>query len=178
VISDKRLARLHEKELARFTARTRQSRALLERGRNSMVKGVPMSWMHGLYRHPSLFVDSGAGCTFRDVDGNRYIDFNVVDLAMTMGFSNPHINAAVGRAMERGAHFLLPVKESIEVTEELARRTGVPYWQFTLSASGADTEVVRIARVEPAVGLPGARQGPGLQRVFDDLELPWRAIRK
>jgi len=32
------------------------------------------------------------------------------------------------------------------VTEELARRTEVPYWQFTLSASGANTEVVRIAR--------------------------------
>jgi glutamate-1-semialdehyde aminotransferase len=146
VISAKRLARLHERELARFTARTRQSAALLERGRNSMVKGVPMSWMHGLYRHPSLFVDSGAGSAFSDVDGNRYIDFNVVDLAMTMGFSNPHINAAVGRAMDLGAHFLLPVAEAIEVTEELARRTEVPYWQFTLSASGANTEVVRIAR--------------------------------
>jgi glutamate-1-semialdehyde 2,1-aminomutase len=146
VISGKRLSSLHESELARFATRTKQSAALLERGRNSMIKGVPMSWMHGLYRHPSVFVESGAGSTFRDVDGNSYIDFNVVDLAMTMGFSNPHINAAVSRAMNVGAHFLLPVAEAIQVTEELARRTGVPYWQFTLSASGANTEVVRIAR--------------------------------
>jgi len=146
VISKERLSRLHEQELACFKARTGRSAMLLERGRNSMVKGVPMSWMHGLYRHPSLFVESGAGSTFRDVDGNRYIDFNVVDLAMTMGFSNPHINAAVCRAMDVGAHFLLPVAEAIDVTEELAGRTGVPYWQFTLSASGANTEVVRIAR--------------------------------
>jgi len=146
VISEKRLSSLQESELARFRARTKQSAALLKRGRNSMVKGVPMSWMHGLYRHPSVFVESGAGSTFRDVDGNSYIDFNVVDLAMTMGFANPHINAAVSRAMDVGAHFLLPVAEAIQVTEELARRTGVPFWQFTLSASGANTEVVRIAR--------------------------------
>ena len=110
VISAERLARLHASELARFTARTKKSAALLERGKSSMVKGVPMSWMHGLYRHPSLFVDSGAGSTFHDVDGNRYVDFNVVDLAMTMGFSNPHINAAVGRAMNGGG--ALPVTGS------------------------------------------------------------------
>lgn len=146
VISKSKLARLHEGELARFLSRTKTSALLLERGKKSMIKGVPMPWMFGLYRHPSLFVESGAGPVFHDVDGNSYIDFNVVDLAMTMGFSNPHINAAVNRAMECGAHFLLPVKESIQVTEELARRTGVPYWQFTLSASGANTEVIRIAR--------------------------------
>jgi len=146
VLSKSRLANLAERELERFRANTAKSAALLARASHSMVKGVPMSWMHGLYRHPCLFVDSGAGSTFRDVDGNRYIDFNVVDLAMTMGFSNPRINAAVNRAMEVGAHFLLPVAEAIDVSEELARRTGVPFWQFTLSASGANAEVLRIAR--------------------------------
>jgi len=146
VISRERLAKLRESESVTFSSRTQQSAALLERGRNSLVKGVPMAWMHGLYRHPCLFVDSGAGSTFRDVDGNSYVDFNVVDLAMTMGFANPHINDAVNRAMNTGAHFLLPVAEAIDVSEELARRTGVPFWQFTLAASGANTEVVRIAR--------------------------------
>jgi glutamate-1-semialdehyde 2,1-aminomutase len=146
VISKSRLAHLHEIELNRFISRTQKSAALLERGKKSMIKGVPMPWMFGLYRHPSLFVEKGSGSVFSDVDGNRYIDFNVVDLAMTMGFANPHITAAIGRAMETGAHFLLPVPESISVTEELASRTGVPYWQFTLSASGANTEVIRIAR--------------------------------
>jgi len=72
VISKERLSRLRDIEAARFTARTKQSAALLERRKNSMVKGVPMSWMHGLYQRQSLFVDSGEGSTFQDADGNRY----------------------------------------------------------------------------------------------------------
>jgi len=145
VISAKRLARLHERELARFTARTRQSRALLERGRNSMVKGVPMSWMHGLYRHPSLFVDSGAGSGFRDVDGNRYIDFNVVgpgevlgmfqqletwfnrfrDTAMLGGFNLPFTQAVLGDLLA----FDSLVKEELLI-EELADLQEDAWLQF------------------------------------------------
>jgi glutamate-1-semialdehyde aminotransferase len=63
-----------------------------------------------------------------------------------MGFNNPAIQSSISEAMQRGTHFLLPIKEAIEVTEELARRTGVPIWQFTLTASGANTEVIRISR--------------------------------
>lgn len=133
-------------ELVAFNARTAKSIALLERGNKSMIKGVPMSWMYGLYRHHSLYVSHGTGPAFFDVDGNRYLDFNVVDLAVTMGFNNPHIDNAVQEAMRRGSHFLLPIEEAIDVSENLAERTGVPFWQFTLSASGANAEVIRIAR--------------------------------
>lgn len=111
-----------------------------------MVKGVPMSWMWGLYRHPPIFAARGEGPQFWDVDGNGYIDFNVVDLALTTGFGAEPIAVAVARAMRRGAHFLLPIEETIEVAERLAEQTGMPQWQFTLSASGANSEVIRIAR--------------------------------
>lgn len=133
-------------ELETFNRRTRQSLELLKRGKSSMIQGVPMPWMYGLYRHHSLYVTHGEGASFFDVDGNRYLDFNVVDLAVTMGFNNPAIQSSISEAMQRGTHFLLPIKEAIEVTEELARRTGVPIWQFTLTASGANTEVIRISR--------------------------------
>jgi glutamate-1-semialdehyde 2,1-aminomutase len=145
-LSGQRLAALHARELEQFIARTGRSAALLERGRRSMIKGVPMSWMWGLYRHPPIFVESGRGPLFWDVDGNAYLDFNVVDLALTMGFGAEPIAAAVGEAARRGAHFLLPIEESIDVAEKLAALTAVPFWQFTLSASGANAEVLRIAR--------------------------------
>ena len=145
-INSEALQRVAAIELETFQRRTARSQELLQRGKNSMIQGVPMPWMYGLYRHPSLYVSHGDGANFFDVDGNRYLDFNVVDLAVTMGFNNPVIQSAVHEAMRRGAHFLLPITEAIDVTEELARRTGVPFWQFTLSASGANTEVIRIAR--------------------------------
>jgi len=141
-----RLRRTVAAELAAFEKNTPRSAALLQRGRLSMIKGVPMSWMWGLYRHPPIFVERGAGAAFHDVDGRRYLDFNVVDLAMTMGFGAGPIADAVTEAMQRGAHFLLPIEAAIDVCESLAERTGMPFWQFTLSASGANTEVIRIAR--------------------------------
>jgi glutamate-1-semialdehyde aminotransferase len=140
------IKRVAATELETFNRRTTQSFELLQRAKNSMIQGVPMPWMYGLYRHHSLYVTHGDGANFFDIDGNRYLDFNVVDLAVTMGFNNPAIQNSIREAMQRGAHFLLPIKEAIEVTEELARRTGMPFWQFTLTASGANTEVIRIAR--------------------------------
>ncbi|WP_395021425.1 aminotransferase class III-fold pyridoxal phosphate-dependent enzyme [Dongia sp.] len=140
------LAALRKREEAAFAARTPKSRAWLEAARASMPNGVPVAWMAGLYRHNSIVAGGGAGAFFRDIDGNRYCDFNVCDLAMTMGYGPPPIVEAVSRAVANGAHFLLAVEDTRAVTEELARRVGLPAWQFTLSASAANTEVMRIAR--------------------------------
>jgi len=140
------LAALRAREEAAFAARTPKSRAWLEAARASMPNGVPVAWMAGLYRHNSIVAAGGEGAVFRDIDGNRYCDFNVCDLAMTMGYGPKPIVDAVSRAVANGAHFLLPVEDSRAVTEELARRVGLPAWQFTLSASAANTEVIRIAR--------------------------------
>ena len=140
------LTALRAREEAAFAARVPKSRAWLEAARASMPNGVPAAWMAGLYRHGTIAAAGGEGAFFRDLDGNRYCDFNVCDLAMTMGYGPKPIVEAVTRAVSTGAHFLLPVEETRTVTEELARRVGLPCWQFTLSASAANTEVIRIAR--------------------------------
>ena len=145
-IDRKKLARLRSREDADFTARTRKSAALAARARAHLPNGVPMAWMAGLYRTSPIIAASGSGPEFRDVDGNRYLDFNVSDLSMTMGFGPPAIVAAVTRQIALGAHFLLPTEDAIAVAEDLAERVGLPFWQFTLSASGANTEVIRVAR--------------------------------
>ena len=48
--------------------------------------------------------------------------------------------------MERGNQFLLPGEDAIAVAEHLAGRYGLPKWQFTSSATQANTEVIRLAR--------------------------------
>jgi len=48
--------------------------------------------------------------------------------------------------------FTLPVEESIWVAEEMGRRFGLPRWQFTLSATTANVEAIRLARF--ATGRP------------------------
>ncbi|MES1151127.1 MAG: aminotransferase class III-fold pyridoxal phosphate-dependent enzyme [Dongia sp.] len=145
-IDRKALTALRAAEDAAFRRRTPKSATWIARARQSMPNGVPVAWMAGLYRTPPIVAAGGEGAWFRDIDGNRYCDFNVCDLAMTMGYGPKPIVAAVSRAVAEGAHFLLPPEATLAVTEELARRVGLPAWQFTLSASAANTEVIRIAR--------------------------------
>jgi glutamate-1-semialdehyde 2,1-aminomutase len=141
------LETVRKRETLAFTQRTWRSRELVARASRHLPNGVPMTWMSGLYRFPPVYVTHGEGPTFFDVDGNAYLDFNVCDLSMTMGYGPKPIVEAVSRAVKSGAHFLLPTEDAIVVAEDLASRVGLPFWQFTLSASGANTEVMRIARV-------------------------------
>ena len=112
-----------------------------------MPNAVPMSWMRALYSHPPPFAARGHGATFVDVDGHEYIDMNVGDMSMILGFAPPLVVDAVARAVANGAHFLLPQEDAITVSELLAARTGMAHWQYTLSASQANVEAIRLARV-------------------------------
>lgn len=141
-----RLAEILERETEVFLTRTVRSRALLEIARSVMPDGVPMAWMAGLYRHQPMFVSEGAGSRFRDVDGNSYLDFNLADLSNTIGHGANAVSRRVAAQAERGMQFLLPTEDAIAVSRELQRRIGLPMWQYTLSASAANTEVIRIAR--------------------------------
>jgi glutamate-1-semialdehyde 2,1-aminomutase len=140
------LASIRAAEEIEFASRTLRSAELSERARRSMPDGVPMAWMAGLYGHRPLFVAHGDGCRFTDVDGNSYVDFNQADLSATCGFAPPAVLDAIARRARRGLQFLLPVEEAIDAAELLGERYGLPAWQFTLSASGANAEAIRLAR--------------------------------
>jgi len=141
------IADLTARELKRFAAERPRSAALLAQGGKAMPSGVPMAWMRGLYHHPPIVVDTGAGARFTDVDGHSYVDFNQADMSSNAGYAVPDIVEAVSRRMATGAQFLLPVEDAIVVSEELARRFGLSHWQYTLSASSANTEAIRLARL-------------------------------
>lgn len=111
-----------------------------------MPNGTPMAWMASDNDQP-IYVDHGEGAGFTDVDGFTYVDFNASDLAMFCGHAVPAIVRAVTERVARSTQFLLPTEDSIAVAEELARRyPHQTHWQFTLSATQANTEAIRIAR--------------------------------
>ncbi len=141
-----RVLGLKEREDARFAAEHPESIALRARAEGSMPNGVPMSWLTGSYHHPPMFVAEGKGSHFSDIDGHDYVDFNIADMSMFCGYAPDPIVEAVADRMRRGNQFLLPTEDSVVVADELARRWGLPQWQFTVSASQANTEVIRVAR--------------------------------
>jgi glutamate-1-semialdehyde 2,1-aminomutase len=142
-----RLHTVRVREDALFRSRIPRSLELAARARRSMPNGVPMAWMAGLYRHAPIFVEEGSGAYFRDVDGNTYQDMNQSDMSMNCGYGSPLVVAVGSERLRKGSQFLLPTEDAIVVSELLAERFGIPYWQYTLSASSANTEALRLARV-------------------------------
>ena len=141
-----RIRELHDAELAWFRAERPRTLELLGRAAAHMPNGTPMAWMASDNDLP-VYVDRGEGASFTDVDGHRYVDFNASDLAMFCGHAHPAIVRAVQERVARSTQFLLPTEESVIVAEELARRYPLQtHWQFTLSASQANTEAIRLAR--------------------------------
>jgi glutamate-1-semialdehyde 2,1-aminomutase len=146
-LSATRIAALTQAEDRLFKERRPRSQALLSRARGHMPAGVPMPWMAGLQRHDPVFVAAGKGAAFTDIDGQRYVDFNLVDLAGFLGFAPPPVVDAVQRRLAQGSSFLLPTEDGVAAAELLAARTPMPFWQFTGSATIANTEAIRIARL-------------------------------
>ncbi|MEO8422991.1 MAG: transaminase [Actinomycetota bacterium] len=141
-----RIASLKQREDAAFIAARPRSAELWDRAKASMPNGVPMSWHRTSYDHPPLFVDKGKGARFRDVDGHEYSDFNIADMSMFAGYAPEPVVEAVSRRVSQGTQFMLPNEDAPWVAEELGRRYGMPKWQFTLSATHANTEAIRVAR--------------------------------
>ncbi len=138
---------LKNREEKRFHEARPRSAELLHRGRQVMPNGVPMAWHVGSYHHLPLWAVEGHGARFTDADGFEYSDFNIADMSMFCGYSPEPLLRAVSDRMRLGHQFLLPVEDAIIVSEELGRRYGLPKWQYTLSASQANTEIIRVARV-------------------------------
>ena len=136
-----------DRELETFRKRTPRSAQWLAEAEHMMPGGVPMAWMRSLFRHAPVVAVRGYGPQFVDLDGNSYLDFNACDLAMPAGFAPEPIVRAIQNQALLGNHFLLPITDSIEVCKLLCERFGLPQWQFTLSASGANADALRIARV-------------------------------
>lgn len=145
-IAAARIAELGATENARFVADRPQSTERLERARATMPRGVPMSWMDDLYEHPPVWVTRGEGQYLFDVDGHAYLDMYIADMSAFCGHAPRPVVEAVARRMALGNQFILPSEDAIPLAEHLSGRYGMPKWQFTLSATQANTEIVRLAR--------------------------------
>ncbi len=145
-IDRNRLASLSEAENERFRAAHPRSAELFERARHSLLDGVPMNWMVEWASPFPLFVDEASGARFRCVDGHEYVDFCLGDTGAMAGHGPAATIAAVERQMRRGITHMLPTEDAIAAGEELGRRFGLPYWQFTMTATDANRFSIRLAR--------------------------------
>ena len=143
-----RTAELLDRERERYAALHPRSRAAHVAAQQSLVGGVPMTWMakwaggfplHGVAAH---------GNRITDLDGNEYIDFCLGDTGAMAGHSPPATVAAVHHRLGSlgGATTMLPTEDAAWVGAELSRRFGERRWSFTLTATDANRFAIRIAR--------------------------------
>jgi glutamate-1-semialdehyde 2,1-aminomutase len=138
------VAELIARERELFEDTHGRSKELHEAARSSLLAGVPMSWMTMWPGGFPVYMERAHGATVVDVDGNEYADFCVGDTGAMAGHSpEPTMRALAGA---EGITAMLPTEDAAWVGSELARRFGVPYWQFSLTATDANRWMIRMCR--------------------------------
>jgi glutamate-1-semialdehyde 2,1-aminomutase len=114
----------------------------------SLFGRVPMTWMNKSAGGFPLYVSKARGARVEDIDGNELIDFCLGDTGAMAGHSpEPTVAAVIKRVSEQGGvTTMMPTVDAEWVARELARRFGLPYWSFALTATDANRWAIRLAR--------------------------------
>ena len=126
------------------------SKNLLERARRVIphqtgtFSRAASSYVEGIY---PLYVKSGYGSHFTDVDDNDYLDYLMALGPITLGYNYPVMNEAIIKQLNDGILFSLPHPVEVELSELLSHT--IPHAEmvkFEKSGSNAVTAAVRAAR--------------------------------
>src|SRR6188472_2617108 len=132
------------RELGVYFDRTRASQRATERARRVLPMGVPSSFQ--AYDPHPIVVRRAQDAWMEDVDGNRYVDFDMGFGALFAGHAHPLVRAAIEQQLDDGTLFVTPCEMNAEVAELLAARYGLPMWRFTNSGTEATMDAIRVAR--------------------------------
>jgi glutamate-1-semialdehyde 2,1-aminomutase len=142
-----RLSMLGGRERETYRERNPRSLAAYESAKNLFGR-VPMTWMNKSAGGFPLYLAKAKGAHVEDIDGHDLIDFCLGDTGAMAGHSPaPTVQAVQRRYGDLGgATAMMPTEDAAWVGAELARRFGLPYWSFSLSATDANRWAIRLAR--------------------------------
>jgi len=141
-----RLRERLEMELERFVVSNPRSQALYDRGRKSLIGGVPMPWMMRWAGGFPVFARLAIGARIIDVDDHTYVDFCLGDTGAMAGHDPEPVVRAITNQEKTGITTMLPTENAAWVGEELQLRFGLDRWMFTLTATDANRAALRICR--------------------------------
>ncbi len=143
-IDRQRIKELTEREAQRLNERTPASAAMFDEARRTLAGGVASSYQ--LHDPWPIYFSRGTGSHVWDVDGNEYLDFHNGFGSMLQGHSHPAISKAIKERVDLGTHFAAPTEDGVIVSQELARRWGLPRWRYVNTGTEATMDAIRIAR--------------------------------
>ena len=147
MIDRSRLSHLLERERAAFKDRNPRSFAAYNDARHLFGR-VPMTWMNKAAGGFPLYAAKAHGARVEDIDGHGLIDFCLGDTGAMAGHSpKPMVDAVLEQIAGRGGvTTMMPTTDADWVATELARRFGLPFWSFSLTATDANRWAIRLAR--------------------------------
>lgn len=133
-----------------MSERYARSEALLARALETIPLGT-QTFSKSMTQYPHgvspYYLTRGRGAHVWDADGNEYVDYIMSLCAVTLGYGDPDVNAAVRAQLEDGVILSLPHPLEIEVAERIVAM--VPCAEkvrFGKNGSDATSGAVRIAR--------------------------------
>ncbi len=133
-----------------MSERYRKSEEMLERA----LKTIPLgsqTFSKSRTQYPfgvsPYFITRGSGSRVWDVDGNEYIDFINSLAAVTLGYNDPDVTAAVKDQLEDGVIFSLPHPLEMQVAEKIVEMVPCAEMvRFGKNGSDATSGAIRLAR--------------------------------
>jgi glutamate-1-semialdehyde 2,1-aminomutase len=141
-----KVKKLIKREKSQFAETRSKSKAFFNRGKDSLISGVPMAGMAEWAGSFPIYVQEARGASLIDVDNYRYLDLCLGDSGAMCGHTPKAVIDAVVNQINKGFTYWLPTEDSIWVGEELTRRFKVSHWQVYLRASDANTVAIGVAR--------------------------------
>ena len=128
-----------------YQAKTRKSRVLFDRATKVFAGGVNHNAR--FYEPYPIFVSRAKGQYFWDEDRHRYTDYWMGHMALILGHSPKVVVDALRSQVNRGTHYGLGSRASVELAEEIQR--SVPcaeMMRFCNTGAEATMYLVRLAR--------------------------------
>jgi glutamate-1-semialdehyde 2,1-aminomutase len=147
LIDRHRLTDLLERERSTYKERNPRSFQAYT-GARHLFGRVPMTWMNKAAGGFPLYAAKAHGARVEDIDGHTLIDFCLGDTGAMAGHSpKPMVDAVMEQIATRGGvTTMMPTADADWVATELARRFGLPFWSFSLTATDANRWAIRLAR--------------------------------
>ncbi len=133
-----------------MSERYAKSEALLERALKTIPLGT-QTFSKSITQYPlgvsPYFIVRGQGAHVWDVDGNEYIDFVSALAAITLGYNDPDVTAAVEAQLKNGVIFSLAHPLEVELAEKIVEMVPCAEMvRYGKNGSDATAGAIRLAR--------------------------------
>jgi glutamate-1-semialdehyde 2,1-aminomutase len=123
-----------------------QTKQWFDRARKVLVNGVSSQFRYW-GDDDTIVIERGEGGHLFDMDGKRYIDYQLGFGPVILGHGDPTVSAAVAETASQASSFAMTQRREVEAAEKVMTALGWPdLMRFTNTGTEATMHAIRLAR--------------------------------